>query len=165
MTLWKRLLKLSPGTLWKLFLLLARRPLLIAPTIGATRKTFRVTSQIYGKAQGASGPANAFRHGCWNVLLAARCYAITHDVQASVTWAKRVTDTHEQLIVNPEMDRLMDLHNNEVGRKVFLSNIEKNESSLIKIVGKMAENAQKWKKNKKIAMPTDQLIYLEEGQK
>ena len=162
MTLWKRLSKLSPGTLWKLFLLLAQRPLMIAPTIGATRKTFRVTSQIYGKPQGASGPANAFRHGCWNVLLAARSYAITHDVQASVDWAKRVTDTHEQLIVNPEMDRLMDLHNNEVGRKVFLSNIAKNESDLIKIVVKMAENAQKWKKNKKIAMPTDQLIFLEE---
>jgi len=165
MTLWKRLRKLSPGTLWKLLLLLARRPLLIAPTVGATRKTFRTTTRIYGRAQGASGPANAFRHACWNVLLAARCYSTLRDLQASVDWAKRVTDTHEQLIVNPEMDRLMDMHNNEVGRKVFLSNYKENEAFLIKMVEKMTKNAQKFDKNEQISPPKDRLIFLDEDQK
>lgn len=162
MTLWKRLKDLSPGALWQLFLLLLSRPLLIVPTIKATRKTFSITNRLYGKAQQGSGRANAFRHACWNALLTLHCHGAGLDPQKSAAWAKKVTDLHENLVVNHELDRQMDLHNNAVGRTIALGTLGQNDAVLIEKLKEMAKNAQKTTIIKKMELYKDQLIYIEE---
>jgi hypothetical protein len=165
MTLWKRIRQLGPGALWRLCLLLLSRPPLVLPTIRATRRTFKVTGQLYGKSQAGSGRANAFRHACWNALLACYSHASGLSPAASAEWAKKVTDLHENLVVNPKIDRLMDLHNNAVGRTLFLANSTQNEAFFIKMLQKMTKNAQKLIKNIKLDPDENDLVYIEEPTK
>lgn len=160
MTLWKRLKDLSPGALWQLFLLLLSRPLLIVPTIKATRQTFSITNRLYGKAQQGSGRANAFRHACWNALIMLYCHGTGLDPQKSAAWAKKVTDLHENLVVNHELDRQMDLHNNAVGRNIALGILSQNETILIEKVVEMAQKAQKVNKNEEMSLYKNHLVFI-----
>ncbi|UNO43278.1 hypothetical protein [Streptomyces sp. MST-110588] len=59
------------------------------------------------------GHMDAFRHAYWNALMAQRF---------GMDWAERYGTAHERLPGNPSDREAMDLHNNEIGRRIALNN-------------------------------------------
>lgn len=110
---------LTVGLTWKMFRTLISKPLLILPTIWATIQSVMYAEFNFQEAHGGNGIANAFRHAAWNLLIAKNSSFFTSDEKA-VEWAKFVTDMHEECFPNEPFDHHMDLHNNAIGRKIFL---------------------------------------------
>ncbi|MEM9362734.1 MAG: hypothetical protein AAGA43_08870 [Bacteroidota bacterium] len=87
----------------------------------------KLSTKYFGRAHYENGPANAFRHALWNVLIASFCLRWSSNKDKLSNWAKKVTDWHEEAFVNQPLARAMDLHNNAVGRYLF----SKNASALL----------------------------------
>jgi hypothetical protein len=114
--------KVSPGNLIKLVGLVLSRPLFAFPTLKATRECIAICDQYFGRKHMENGPANAFRHALWNILIARKCSRWTSNIDELLSWAERVTDWHEDTFPNPVSARIMDLHNNRIGRDIFRHN-------------------------------------------
>lgn len=137
-----------------------KKPLLIIPTLKATKQTFSICNRLYGKAHHRSNKANAFRHALWNVLICQKTLKITKNDEKSEFWAKKVTDLYEKVTNNDPLDQAMDLHNNNIGRVVFRSKTFKNDTEIINFLQNMAENAQKVSKMIEIKDSEENLIYI-----
>ena len=109
--------------LLKLFL---PQPFYIFPTYRATKETLRLCDRLFGKKHYQDNRENAFRHAYWNFLIAEKVFQKNNSVEESIIWAKKITDLHERMAPNKALARAMDLHNNEVGRKLFSNNHEEN---------------------------------------
>ena len=105
---------------FKLFLLVTRKPLLIMPTIHATKETMVLCDSLFGMSHHKSNKANASRHAIWNYLLCQKSFKIIKNGQKSANWARKVANLYEKVTNNDVLDEFMDLHNNQIGRKVFL---------------------------------------------
>lgn len=160
MNLWNRIRKLSLSQLWKLSGLFLKHPLFILPTLRATKKTFTLCNEIFGNAHHKSNKANAFRHALWNSLICHETLKISKNEEKSVNWTQKVTDLYEKITQNEILDEAMDLHNNEIGRKIFLQNATQTETEIINLLQKMAKNAQKVSKNEEITQCKDKLVYI-----
>ncbi|MGB5463195.1 MAG: hypothetical protein WBM92_07510 [Aureibaculum sp.] len=90
------------------------------PTIRATFISYNTTEKLFPKTHHLTGKANAFRHALWNMVICNECVKWKNDIDKAVTWAKITTDWHEEFSPNKALARAMDLHNNEVGRCLFL---------------------------------------------
>jgi hypothetical protein len=66
---------------------------------------------------------DAFRHAIWNALNA-------RDLGDKK--AKKFGDAHEAMTDQPDAEREMDLHNNEMGRKIGTSESNKSEEAMVK---------------------------------
>ncbi|QNJ97417.1 hypothetical protein ALE3EI_0842 [Constantimarinum furrinae] len=137
-----------------------KKPLLIIPTLKATKQTFSICNRLYGKAHHRGNKANAFRHALWNVLICQKTLKITKNDEKSEFWAKKVTDLYEKVTKNDPLDQAMDLHNNNIGRVVFRSKTFKNDTEIINFLQNMAENAQKVSKMNEIEDSEENLIYI-----
>ncbi len=113
---------------FKMFWALISKPLLTIPTILATIESILYSQKNFNENHGGQGRANAFRHAAWNLLIARNVLWYYKEDKAS-DWAKYLTDLHEEVFRNQDFDRLMDLHNNKIGRDFFLELIEKNVRS------------------------------------
>lgn len=120
MSPWQVLKRVSIENLWNVFALSVQHPLFLWPTAKATRQTMAISYDHYGKKHHQNGPANAFRHGLWNYLIAKRCTKYSRDNVKCSNWAKKITDWHEHAFPNRELARKMDFHNNALGRRFFL---------------------------------------------
>lgn len=69
MNVLKRIRQLSLKQLWHLSGVFIKQPFLIFPTLNATKKTMQISSELYGRKHHKNGPANAFRHALWNILI------------------------------------------------------------------------------------------------
>ncbi len=143
MNLWKRLRQLSIPNLLGFGWLLMRRPLLIYPIWKATKRTMELSDQLYGKAHFGNGKANAFRHAYWNYLLCSTINTSTKNKVKSIVFTQNIVDYYEKVTQNELLDRKMDFHNNEIGRNLFLSKNEENESKMVVFIQKMANSSQK----------------------
>lgn len=103
---------------WRAVKMFLTQPLFTLPTIWATIESISLTEKHFEDDSGGNGPANAFRHAAWNMLIAYYCTKITSENNA-LQWAKKVTDLHEEIFINQDFDREMDLHNNRIGRELF----------------------------------------------
>ena len=110
---------------WSLLKLGLRYPLFAYPTFKATKTCLSVSTQYFGRAHYQNTPANAFRHAFWNYLIAMKCTKWSKNISSILTWTKAITDWHEDAFRNRELARLMDLHNNAIGRSIFLNNHHK----------------------------------------
>ena len=146
----------------QLTFVLMRRPLLIRPTLQATKQTMKISDTIYGKAHHKNGKANAFRHALWNIEICKKTFGVTKNVDKSIYWAKKITDLHEKLAPNATLETAMDMHNNEIGRILFISFFDQNESKIIDFVQKRAKNAQKMTKIEDIKKCRNELVYISE---
>lgn len=115
----------------------------IWPTWKATKKSVAYASKYYGKTHHQNTPANAFRHAVWNYLIIRGCYNKPEQLESGLSWAKKITDIHEELFQNDELAKIMDLHNNRIGRKVFSINVDKSEAEMIEIFREMTRNSLK----------------------
>jgi len=146
----------------QLTFVLMRRPLLIRPTLQATKQTMKISDTIYGKAHHKNGKANAFRHALWNIEICKKTFGVTKNVDKSIYWAKKITDLHEKLAPNATLETAMDMHNNEIGRILFISFFDQNESKTIDFIQKRAKNAQKMTKIEDIKKCRNELVYISE---
>jgi hypothetical protein len=162
MNIWKRIQQLSIGQLFKLSVLFLKHPLLIIPTIKATKRTFEICDALFKKAHHRRNKANAFRHALWNVLICKNSLKMTKNKQKSVFWAQKVTDLYEKVTNTDLLDEAMDLHNNGIGRICFLNYLDKNEAKIVEILQEKSKNAQKVSKIVEIESNSAALVYLEE---
>lgn len=111
------------------------QPLFIVPILKSTKKTLQICNEHFGKDHHKNTGANAFRHALWNFLICKNCYKTSKSVEKAINWSKKVSDLHENLFPNRELPRQMDLHNNQIGRKLF----EEHFSEEIEIISVLKE--------------------------
>ncbi len=80
----------------------------------------RIATLHYGKEHYKNTPANAFRHAFWNYLIAYNCAKWNSNSKKVLHWTKAITDWHENAFINRELPRVMDFHNNKIGRKTYV---------------------------------------------
>lgn len=119
MNIVKAIRNIGAKNIWQGLLLALWHPLFVLPTLFATKKCIRLSTQYFGKAHHKNGPANAFRHALWNYIISRSCSRWSTKMDKAVVWAKKITDWHEEAFVNAPLARAMDLHNNSVGRHLF----------------------------------------------
>ncbi|MEZ4809978.1 MAG: hypothetical protein R2819_06425 [Allomuricauda sp.] len=120
----------------------------------------KISTDHYGRLHHKNGPANAFRHALWNCLIAKRCYVWQKNPQKAVSWAKKITDWHENAFPNRELARKMDLHNNAVGRIIFEDNIGKTENEIVEMLNKMARHSIKIDAHSNMTELKNQLVHI-----
>ncbi|RFN59116.1 DUF6973 domain-containing protein [Marixanthomonas ophiurae] len=160
MNVLKRIRQLSIKQLWHLSVVFIKQPFLVFPTLKATKKTMRISGDLYGKAHHKNGPSNAFRHAMWNVLIAKAAFSKFQNVDKSIEWAEKVTDLHEKLAPNSPLETAMDLHNNQMGRQFFEEVLDVSEEEMISFLQKKAENAQKVVKTSEIEILKKELVFI-----
>lgn len=134
----KILKSLSANLTWKMIKALLSKPLLLLPTAWATIESILFSEINFHESHGGRGAANAFRHAAWNLLIAKNCTVFTSKRKA-IIWAKYVTDLHEECFPNEPFDNQMDLHNNKIGRDVFLDLMNQNIQSKKKMIQFLVE--------------------------
>ncbi|MCG8918600.1 hypothetical protein L6E12_22720 [Actinokineospora sp. PR83] len=73
------------------------------------RTAIHDAENVFGGAGITDGHSDAFRHAYWNAMLANRF---------GPEWAAQYTTAHERVDTNSATAEAMDLHNNEVGRRI-----------------------------------------------
>ncbi|MCK0155883.1 hypothetical protein MWU65_01750 [Cellulophaga sp. F20128] len=160
MKIWTRIRNLNIKQFYKLSLLLAQHPLLIIPTLSATKRTFELCTSFYGNNHGKSNKGNAFRHSLWNALICKQSLKRTKNKQKSVFWAQKVTDLYERVTQNNLLDEQMDLQNNAVGRLYFLNFVEKAESEMVHFIWNKSKVAEKIIKTEDIKSYPSNMVYI-----
>ncbi len=151
---------MSLGQLFRLSLLFISRPLLIVPTLQATKHTMKICDSLYGTTHHKSNKANAFRHALWNFLICQKTIKIVKNSAKSIIWTQKVTNLYEKVTKNEILDEIMDLHNNAIGRNVFLFKKEQNEAEIVDFLQEMLKNAKKITKINEIPTTENQLVYI-----
>ncbi len=139
-----------------------KHPLLIFPTLNATKRTFAICNEHFGTAHNRSNAANAFRHALWNVLICRNTLKRTKNKQKSVFWAQKVGDLYEKVTQNKPLEEAMDLHNNAVGRIYFLNLIDKTEEEIVSFTLEKMKNAKKVANIEEMERYRIEMFYLEE---
>lgn len=164
MAIWNRVKSLSIKQLFLLGKTFIVNPLYFFPTHRATLKTVQMCDKLFGKAHHKNNVTNAFRHALWNILIAKNIYQKNNSVEKSVEWAKKVTDLHEKLAPNAELEMIMDLHNNEVGRNIFAEKQMQNndENEIISELKEKMKSAVKVSSIDEMEENKREFVYLED---
>jgi hypothetical protein len=159
--IWTRIQRLNIYQLWKFSILFLKHPLLVFPTLSATKRTFEICNIHFGNTHHRSNPANAFRHALWNVLICEKSLKWTRNKQKSVFWAQKVGDLYEKVTQNTPMEEEMDLHNNAVGIIYFLNLLGKNEAEIIHYISIKMKSAQKVSKIEEMKSYRIEMVFIE----
>ena len=131
----------------------------IFPAYTATEYTLKICNDKFGRDHHLDNKANAFRHALWNFVLCRKFYSVSRSLDTSSKKCKRITDLHEEIMPNEEFARLMDLHNNNIGRSLFLMNRDR---EIISRLEKMLPEAIKIDQETDFSEIKDRLVYLED---
>ncbi len=146
---------------WKAVKTFVSHPLFAFPTVWATIESIQLSEMNFGDNPGGNGLANAYRHAVWNVLTALYCSNI-YSVEKSLKWTEKITNLHEELFPNDEYNRLMDLHNNKVGRNLFLKahkSGKKSKQELLEMLIKKSKSAVGLRSETEFQDYRDRLVY------
>ncbi len=148
---------------WKMFRALFSRPILLIPTIWGTIESFLFSEINFDESSSGRGVSNAFRHAAWNLLIAKNCSFFTSETKA-VAWAKYITNLHEEVFPNEPFDHQMDLHNNRIGREIFVKLIRNklSKQEMISSLVKKSETAFGTKDEKQFGNYKEDLVYFKE---
>ena len=160
MNLWQNLKRISFPKLIGFGVIFLKKPFLIIPTWKATKHTYEFCQKEYGNEQNKNGKANAFRHAYWNYKICKNSLKFTKNTQKSAKWTQKVVDYYEKVTRNEALDRAMDIHNNAIGRMLFLANFDVNEQQMTKNLQKLAKKAVKVTKIEEIKHFDNQLVYI-----
>lgn len=134
------------------------KPLYIIPTIKATQETVRISDRLFQHRHHGHNRENAFRHALWNYLICSKCLKISGSLENSKNWAKKITDLHEKLLPNEELEKHMDLHNNNVGLELCTSSPETKD--IVALLKDMRKEAVLVKKIEEIEHADGKLVYI-----
>ncbi|KAA3624559.1 MAG: hypothetical protein DWP94_03270 [Flavobacterium sp.] len=160
MNLWNRILKMNGRQLFRFGILFLKNPLLVFPTLRASKTTLKVCNELFGKRHHTNGKENAFRHALWNLEICIFCQKRLKNVEKTTNWAQKVTNMYEKVTQNESLDEAMDYHNNAIGRMVFLSHFAKKKDKMIEFLHKMMENSVKIEKIEDINNCQNKLVYI-----
>lgn len=118
MKFWELIKLLNFNQIKSLFFIFIKHPLYIYPTFKATSKSMYIAQKEFPNIHGESNKANAFRHALWNILLVGAYVSHNKNLKESLKFAKAITLWHENFSPNKPIEKLMDLHNNAVGRMI-----------------------------------------------
>ena len=90
-------------------LIRALGPIRLVGLVAISREAAREATRRFGSRGFYDGPPDAFRHTYWNARLTQRF---------GQDWTRRFTTAHERLPSSDPVAVAMDLHNNEVGRRI-----------------------------------------------
>ncbi|MFO7718843.1 MAG: hypothetical protein R6W85_00205 [Gillisia sp.] len=140
--------------------ILILNPFFIVPTFKATRETIRICNTHFGNKHHKNNSTNAFRHALWNFLICEKCYKLSKSIEKSSRWAEKITSLHELLSPNRELAKIMDLHNNRIGRELFEKNAS-NRLDIITVLKEMMENAAQVCSVEEIETVQYRLVFIE----
>lgn len=160
MAIWAKAKTLDLRQFLTLSLAFALKPRYIYPTYKATKETVAICNRLFGSKHHEDNRTNAFRHALWNFKICERCYRTLGSEEKAVNWSRKITDLHENLFPNEDLARIMDLHNNRIGRVVFLNSINQTVDPIGKLEEKMKE-AVKVKTKEEVENATNKLVFLE----
>lgn len=143
----------------KLLKVLLTQPRFIFPTLIATGETLKYCNQFFGADHHKNNRENAFRHAFWNYLICEKCMKISNSTEEVISWSKNITDLHEKLFPNRELAEAMDLHNNEIGRRLF-QNLD-NSVNFISVLQEMMNKSVKIENLQEIQEAGLHLVYFE----
>ncbi|SHG78031.1 DUF6973 domain-containing protein [Flagellimonas flava] len=129
--------RLSARSIARLAKLGLQFPRFVLPTLSATKRCMKISTDLYQRDHYKNGPANAFRHALWNYLIAKACFRLRKNREKVLEWTCKITDWHEEAFPNWELAQQMDLHNNEVGRFLFEKHPAKNELQMVQLLQQM----------------------------
>lgn len=145
----------------KLVRIFINKPSLLVPTYRATKKTLKICDDLFGDLHHKDGKENAFRHALWNFLIAESCYPVLKNLDATIIWCDKITSFHEELAPNDDLAKLMDLHNNKIGRFLFLEYHNKSVE-FITILTKEVALAIQVQNIAELKAAGEKLVYIED---
>ena len=147
---------------WSLILLFVRHPFNFIPTMLATYECVEISNEQYGRLHHKNNVTNAFRHALWNYLIAKKCSTWRRNKRKAIRFAQKLTDWHEEFSPNAPLEKEMDLHNNTIGRKLFILNDEKPIDDFILVLKEKVLKAQKISTIEEIKLYNNDLVYIYE---
>ncbi|WP_073215080.1 DUF6973 domain-containing protein [Aequorivita viscosa] len=162
MKILSRIWELKFSKLWRLAWIGVKNPFLVMPTNQATLHTMQICDRIYGHTHHGDNKANAFRHALWNILIAKRVLKIVKTDEKALQWSDKITTLHETLMPNPPLEMEMDLHNNMMGRKLYLELQDASEEKIIEFLKVKLEEAVQIKTVEETENLKDFLVFIEE---
>ena len=126
--------------LGKLFL---KNPRYAVPTLLATKNSMRIATKEYGEKHHLDNKANAFRHALWNLLILRSCLKWNSNLEKAMKWTKTITDWHEEFSPNPALEKVMDLHNNQIGRNLYAETKNLTQDAMVKFLKDKASKAKR----------------------
>tara|TARA_R110000787_G_scaffold55942_4_gene128829 strand:- start:2920 stop:3408 length:489 start_codon:yes stop_codon:yes gene_type:complete len=161
MSSWKLIKGLNFRQLKSLFLLFVQHPFFMISTVKATFSVIKTAQKEFPNIHGQLNKANAFRHALWNVFIAIECSRFSKNTDAILLWAKEFTDWHEEFAPNEELAKIMDLHNNLIGRELYRKFEGKDKNQWIVFMRDALLKAIKIGSVNDVANYPNQLVYLE----
>ncbi len=155
---------LNKGNAWSFILLFMRHPLNLIPTFLATYQCVKISDEHYGTLHHQNNATNAFRHALWNFLIAKKCAGWRRNKRKAIRFAQKITDWHEEFSPNEPLEKEMDLHNNHVGRKLFIQENEKSIEKFVVFLKEKVTSAKRITKIEDIEMYSTELVYIHEIQ-
>jgi len=162
MSKWEIIKNLNFKQIGALFVWFLKHPFFMFAAFRATVNTLRIAQKEFPNIHGLHNKANAFRHAIWNIFIAKECLKFTKDVDKVLAWTKLITDWHEEFSPNEEMAKLMDLHNNAIGRNYFLNLIGSSKNEIIETVILKSELAIKINAESEL-YKIDNLVFLDDN--
>ncbi len=135
-------------------------PFFVVPTIRATTECMKTATTYFGRKHYQNGPANAFRHAYWNYLIAKKCAKWSKNETVILKWTKNITDWHENAFKNRALPRLMDLHNNKIGRTVFVTNSSSIIKEVVELLFEMSKQSIKITSKEQLEGNTTNLVHI-----
>ncbi|MFS4416177.1 DUF6973 domain-containing protein [Maribacter sp. 2307ULW6-5] len=157
---WQTLKRIGPKSAFTLLRLAVRYPHFLCPTFIATKQCMRVATLHYGREHYQNTPANAFRHAFWNYAIALRCRAWSNNDHSPLAWAKAITDWHEDAFANRPLARAMDLHNNAVGRQLFMVQEGRSWEETIALLREMTHRSVQISHTAELEKHPNRLVHL-----
>ena len=162
MSIWAIIKNLKFSQVWHLFTWFLRHPIFMLASVIATFYTLKIAQREFPDIHDQHNRANAFRHALWNFLIANQCSIFSSDLNKILDWAKKITDWHEEFSPNKEMAKLMDLHNNAIGRNRFADFGKNPRNEIVKILKEEVLIARQVNNKSDFQKFKNQLVYLEE---
>lgn len=153
---------INKGNAWSFIILFIRHPFNLIPSFLATYECVKISDEHYGKLHHKNNATNAFRHALWNFLIAKKCSSWRRNKRKAIRFAQKITDWHEEFSPNMPLEKEMDLHNNHIGRKLFILNDEKPIDDFILVLKEKVSKAQKISSLDEIKLYSNDLVYIQE---
>lgn len=144
-----------------LFVWFLKHPIFMLATFKATVVTLQIAQKEFPNIHNLHNKANAFRHAIWNILIAKECNKFSKDLDKVLAWTKLITDWHEEFSPNQEMAKLMDLHNNSIGRNIYSFLKKKSKNEIIEKLLLKLDDAVKINKTSQMEK-INNLVFLED---
>ncbi len=119
----------------------------------------KISDRLYGALHHRDNRTNAFRHALWDFLICQYCLSLAGSPEKAASWSKKITDLHEELAPNEELAKMMDLHNNRIGRELFLR--KEKEEEIVSILQSMTKEAIKVSTVEHIERERENLVFIE----